>query len=131
MGRYSPPMEATWSATSGRGSVARTIAPRELAAPIAARPATPAPATSTFSGGTFPAAVTWPVKNRPKWFAGYRAVVEAANHFGRFFTGQVTAAGKVPPAKARVAGAGVAGPAAAGAARSLGASARATGPRPR
>ena len=41
--------------------------------------------------------------------AGYRAVVEAANEFGRFFTGQVTAAGKVPPAKVLVAGAGVAG----------------------
>src|SRR5699024_10255886 len=46
--------------------------------------------------------------------AGYRAVVEAANHFGRFFTGQVTAAGKVPPAKVLVAGAGVAGLAAIG-----------------
>ena len=41
--------------------------------------------------------------------AGYRAVVEAANHFGRFFTGQITAAGKVPPAKVMVIGAGVAG----------------------
>ena len=42
--------------------------------------------------------------------AGYRAVIEAAHTFGRFFTGQVTAAGKVPPAKVLVAGAGVAGP---------------------
>ena len=41
--------------------------------------------------------------------AGYRAVIEAAHEFGRFFTGQVTAAGKVPPAKVLVAGAGVAG----------------------
>jgi hypothetical protein len=49
--------------------VARTIAPRLEAAPIAARPATPAPAISTFAGGTLPAAVTWPVKNRPKWCA--------------------------------------------------------------
>ena len=48
--------------------------------------------------------------------AGYRAVVEAAHVFGRFFTGQVTAAGKVPPAKVLVAGAGVAGLAAIGAA---------------
>ena len=62
--------------------------------------------------------------------AGYRAVVEAANQFGRFFTGQVTAAGKVPPAKVLVAGAGVAGLAAIGAASSLGAVVRATDPRP-
>lgn len=62
--------------------------------------------------------------------AGYRAVVEAAHHFGRFFTGQVTAAGKVPPAKVLVAGAGVAGLAAIGAASSLGAVVRATDPRP-
>lgn len=62
--------------------------------------------------------------------AGYRAVVEAANEFGRFFTGQVTAAGKVPPAKVLVAGAGVAGLAAIGAASSLGAIVRSTDPRP-
>ncbi|MEO7942209.1 MAG: Re/Si-specific NAD(P)(+) transhydrogenase subunit alpha [Marmoricola sp.] len=62
--------------------------------------------------------------------AGYRAVVEAAHAFGRFFTGQVTAAGKVPPAKVLVAGAGVAGLAAIGAAGSMGAIVRATDPRP-
>lgn len=62
--------------------------------------------------------------------AGYRAVIEAAHHFGRFFTGQVTAAGKVPPAKVLVAGAGVAGLAAIGAASALGAIVRATDPRP-
>ena len=62
--------------------------------------------------------------------AGYRAVVEAAHEFGRFFTGQVTAAGKVPPAKVLVAGAGVAGLAAIGTAGSLGAIVRATDPRP-
>ncbi|MEK9908298.1 MAG: Re/Si-specific NAD(P)(+) transhydrogenase subunit alpha [Aquiluna sp.] len=62
--------------------------------------------------------------------AGYRAVVEAAHEFGRFFTGQVTAAGKVAPAKVLVAGAGVAGLAAIGAASSLGAIVRATDPRP-
>jgi NAD(P) transhydrogenase subunit alpha len=62
--------------------------------------------------------------------AGYRAVIEAAHVFGRFFTGQVTAAGKVPPAKVLVAGAGVAGLAAIGAAGSLGAEVRATDPRP-
>jgi proton-translocating NAD(P)+ transhydrogenase subunit alpha len=62
--------------------------------------------------------------------AGYRAVVEAANEFGRFFTGQVTAAGKVAPAKVLIAGAGVAGLAAIGAAGSLGAIVYATDPRP-
>lgn len=53
--------------------------------------------------------------------AGYRAMIEAGNNFGRFFTGQVTAAGKVPPAKVLVIGAGVAGLAAIGVATSLGA----------
>ena len=53
--------------------------------------------------------------------AGYRSVMEAGNNFGRFFTGQVTAAGKVPPAKVLIVGAGVAGLAAIGAATSLGA----------
>jgi NAD(P) transhydrogenase subunit alpha len=62
--------------------------------------------------------------------AGYRAVIEAAHVFGRFFTGQVTAAGKVPPATVLVAGAGVAGLAAIGAASSLGAVVKATDPRP-
>jgi NAD(P) transhydrogenase subunit alpha len=62
--------------------------------------------------------------------SGYRAVVEAANEFGRFFTGQITAAGKVPPAKVLVAGVGVAGLAAIGTAASLGAIVRATDPRP-
>ncbi len=57
--------------------------------------------------------------------AGYRAVIEAANNFGRFFTGQITAAGKVPPAKVMVIGAGVAGLAAIGTAKSLGAIVRA------
>lgn len=74
--------------------------------------------------------------------AGYKAVIEAANHFGRFFTGQITAAGKVhifitkkfilkvPPAKVLVIGAGVAGLAAIGAARNLGAIVRAFDTRP-
>ncbi len=61
---------------------------------------------------------------------GYRAVVEASNNFGRFFTGQVTAAGKVPPAKILVIGAGVAGLAAIGAAQSMGAIVRAFDVRP-
>lgn len=53
--------------------------------------------------------------------AGYRAVIEAAHHFGRFFTGQITAAGRVPPAKVLVIGGGVAGLAAVGCAKSMGA----------
>lgn len=61
---------------------------------------------------------------------GYRAVIEAANNFGRFFTGQITAAGKVPPAKVMVIGAGVAGLAAIGTAMSLGAIVRAFDTRP-
>ena len=61
---------------------------------------------------------------------GYRAVIEAAQHFGRFFTGQITAAGKVPPAKVMVIGAGVAGLAAIGTAKSLGAIVRAFDTRP-
>ncbi len=62
--------------------------------------------------------------------AGYRAVIEAGHNFGRFFMGQVTAAGKVPPAKILVIGAGVAGLAAIGAAQSLGAIVRAFDVRP-
>ncbi len=62
--------------------------------------------------------------------AGYRAVIEAASFFGRFFTGQMTAAGKVPPAKVLVIGAGVAGLSAIGAARGLGAVVRAFDTRP-
>jgi len=61
---------------------------------------------------------------------GYRAVIEAAHHFGRFFTGQITAAGKVPPAKVFIIGAGVAGLAAIGAAAGLGAVVRANDTRP-
>ncbi|MES9905134.1 MAG: Re/Si-specific NAD(P)(+) transhydrogenase subunit alpha [Sedimenticola sp.] len=62
--------------------------------------------------------------------AGYRAVIEAAAQFGRFFTGQITAAGKVPPAKFMVIGAGVAGLAAVGAANAMGAIVRAFDTRP-
>ena len=61
---------------------------------------------------------------------GYRAVVEAAQHFGRFFTGQITAAGKIAPAKVMVIGAGVAGLAAIGTARNMGAIVRAFDTRP-
>jgi NAD(P) transhydrogenase subunit alpha len=62
--------------------------------------------------------------------AGYRAIVEAAQHFGRFFTGQITAAGKIPPAKVLVIGAGVAGLSAIGAAKSMGAIVRSFDTRP-
>jgi NAD(P) transhydrogenase subunit alpha len=62
--------------------------------------------------------------------AGYRAVIEASQHFGRFFTGQITAAGKIPPAKVLVIGAGVAGLAAIGTANSLGAIVRSFDTRP-
>ncbi|WFQ80661.1 Re/Si-specific NAD(P)(+) transhydrogenase subunit alpha [Xenorhabdus sp. SF857] len=62
--------------------------------------------------------------------AGYRAIVESAHEFGRFFTGQITAAGKIPPAKVMIIGAGVAGLAAIGAAGSLGAIVRAFDTRP-
>jgi H+-translocating NAD(P) transhydrogenase subunit alpha len=61
--------------------------------------------------------------------AGYRAIIEAANHFPRFFTGQITAAGRIEPAKVLVIGAGVAGLSAIGAARGLGAIVRAFDPR--
>jgi NAD(P) transhydrogenase subunit alpha len=62
---------------------------------------------------------------------GYRAVIEAAHEYGSLFTGQVTAAGKMPPAKVLVVGAGVAGLAAIGTANSLGAIVRAFDARPR
>jgi NAD(P) transhydrogenase subunit alpha len=62
--------------------------------------------------------------------AGYRAIIEAAQNFGRFFTGQITAAGKIPPAKVLVIGAGVAGLSAIGAAKSMGAIVRAFDTRP-
>jgi NAD(P) transhydrogenase subunit alpha len=62
--------------------------------------------------------------------SGYRAIVEAAQYFGRFFTGQITAAGKIPPAKVLVIGAGVAGLAAIGAAKSMGAVVRSFDTRP-
>ena len=62
--------------------------------------------------------------------SGYRAVIEAANAFGRFFNGQITAAGKIPPAKVFIAGAGVAGLAAIGTAANLGAVVRANDTRP-
>ncbi len=62
--------------------------------------------------------------------AGYRALVEASQHFGRFFTGQITAAGKIPPARVLIIGAGVAGLAAIGTAKGMGAIVRAFDTRP-
>ncbi|GAB4817580.1 hypothetical protein N2152v2_004626 [Parachlorella kessleri] len=62
--------------------------------------------------------------------AGYRAVIEAAQHFGRFFTGQITAAGRVPPAKVLIIGGGVAGLSAIGTAKSMGAIVRVFDTRP-
>lgn len=62
--------------------------------------------------------------------AGYKAVLEASNHFGRFLTGQSTAAGKIPPAKVLVIGAGVAGLSAIGSARRMGAIVRGFDTRP-
>ena len=59
----------TCSATAGLVSKTRTIAPMLRAVPMADSPATPPPMTSTFAGGTRPAAVIWPVKKRPKWLA--------------------------------------------------------------
>ncbi|PCJ44951.1 MAG: NAD(P)(+) transhydrogenase (Re/Si-specific) subunit alpha [Moraxellaceae bacterium] len=62
--------------------------------------------------------------------AGYRAIMEAGHHFGRFFTGQITAAGRIPPAKVMIIGAGVAGLSGIGTANSLGAIVRAFDTRP-
>ncbi|MEI3377754.1 MAG: Re/Si-specific NAD(P)(+) transhydrogenase subunit alpha [Coriobacteriales bacterium] len=70
------------------------------------------------------------VRSSMQNIAGYRAVIEAAENFGRLFTGQVTAAGKMPPAKLYVIGVGVAGLAAIGAANSMGAVVSATDVRP-
>jgi NAD(P) transhydrogenase subunit alpha len=99
----------------------------ELLAELAARPIT---ALAMDAVPRISRAQSMDVLSSMANIAGYRAVIEAAHHFGRFFTGQVTAAGKVPPAKVLVAGAGVAGLAAIGAAGSLGAIVRATDPRP-
>jgi H+-translocating NAD(P) transhydrogenase subunit alpha len=99
----------------------------DLVAALAARPIT---ALATDAVPRISRAQSLDVLSSMANIAGYRAVIEAAHVFGRFFTGQVTAAGKVPPAKVLVAGAGVAGLAAIGAASSLGAIVRATDVRP-
>jgi NAD(P) transhydrogenase subunit alpha len=99
----------------------------DLVAALAARPIT---ALSMDAVPRISRAQSLDVLSSMANIAGYRAVIEAAHAFGRFFTGQVTAAGKVPPAKVLVAGAGVAGLAAISAASSLGAIVRATDVRP-
>ena len=107
-----------------------TLAPAldpDLVAALAARPVT---ALAMDAVPRISRAQSLDVLSSMANIAGYRAVIEAAHAFGRFFTGQVTAAGKVPPAKVLVAGAGVAGLAAIGAASSLGAIVRATDVRP-
>jgi hypothetical protein len=67
--KNSAPMDSTCSLAAARTSKARTMAPMFLAVWIAARPATPAPTTSTLAGGTLPAIVNWPAKNRGNAFA--------------------------------------------------------------
>jgi NAD(P) transhydrogenase subunit alpha len=99
----------------------------ELVADLAARPIT---ALAMETVPRISRAQSLDVLSSMANIAGYRAVVEASHAFGRFFTGQVTAAGKVAPAKVLVVGAGVAGLSAIGAAGSLGAIVRATDPRP-
>jgi NAD(P) transhydrogenase subunit alpha len=108
------------------GQLAPALSP-ELLATVAARPVT---ALAVDAVPRISRAQSLDVLSSMANIAGYRAVVEAAHTFGRFFTGQVTAAGKVPPAKVLVVGAGVAGLAAIGAASSLGAIVRATDVRP-
>lgn len=108
------------------GSLSPSLRP-ELVEALAARPIT---ALALDAVPRISRAQSMDVLSSMANIAGYRAVIEAAHEFGRFFTGQVTAAGKVPPAKVLVAGAGVAGLAAIGAASSLGAIVRATDPRP-
>ena len=99
----------------------------DLVADLARRPIT---ALALDAGARISRAQSLDVLSSMANIAGYRAVVEAAHVFGRFFTGQITAAGKVPPAKVLVAGVGVAGLAAIGAAGSMGAVVYATDPRP-
>src|SRR4051794_38252378 len=128
--RVNPPTPEDTARLRDGGTLVAQLAPAldpDLGAALAARPVTALAmdAVPRFSGAQS-LDVLSPMANS----AGYRAVVEAAHSFGRFFTGQVTAAGKVPPAKVLVVGAGVAGLAAIGAASSLGAIVRATDVRP-
>ena len=128
--RVNPPTEEEIGRLAPGATLIGTLAPGlrpELVEALAARPIT---ALALDAVPRISRAQSMDVLSSMANIAGYRAVIEAAHEFGRFFTGQVTAAGKVPPAKVLVAGAGVAGLAAIGAASSLGAIVRATDPRP-
>jgi NAD(P) transhydrogenase subunit alpha len=125
-----PPSPERLDALQPGATLIGLLSPRlrpDLVADLAERPIT---ALSLDAVPRISRAQSFDVLSSMANIAGYRAVIEAAHEFGRFFTGQVTAAGKVPPAKVLVAGAGVAGLAAIGAAGSLGAIVRATDPRP-
>ncbi|GAA1787146.1 Re/Si-specific NAD(P)(+) transhydrogenase subunit alpha [Pseudarthrobacter sulfonivorans] len=128
--RISPPTEDEIARLADGAALIGMLSPGlrpELVEALAARPIT---ALALDAVPRISRAQSMDVLSSMANIAGYRAVIEAAHEFGRFFTGQVTAAGKVPPAKVLVAGAGVAGLAAIGAASSLGAIVRATDPRP-
>ncbi|MHC6592789.1 Re/Si-specific NAD(P)(+) transhydrogenase subunit alpha [Arthrobacter sp. C152] len=128
--RINPPSEEEIGRLADGATLIGLLAPGlrpELVEALAARPIT---ALALDAVPRISRAQSMDVLSSMANIAGYRAVIEAAHEFGRFFTGQVTAAGKVPPAKVLVAGAGVAGLAAIGAASSLGAIVRATDPRP-
>ncbi|MFD7732561.1 Re/Si-specific NAD(P)(+) transhydrogenase subunit alpha, partial [Kitasatospora phosalacinea] len=128
--KVNAPSDAEVARLGGGSTLVGLLAPAqhpELLAALAARGVT---ALSLDAVPRISRAQSMDVLSSMANIAGYRAVIEAAHAFGRFFTGQVTAAGKVPPAKVLVAGAGVAGLAAIGAASSLGAIVRATDPRP-
>ncbi|GAA4039553.1 Re/Si-specific NAD(P)(+) transhydrogenase subunit alpha [Arthrobacter methylotrophus] len=128
--RINPPTEEEIGRLAEGATLIGSLSPGlrpELVAALAARPIT---ALALDAVPRISRAQSMDVLSSMANIAGYRAVIEAAHEFGRFFTGQVTAAGKVPPAKVLVAGAGVAGLAAIGAASSLGAIVRATDPRP-
>lgn len=128
--RINPPTEDEMGRLSDGATLIGMLSPAlrpELVEALASRPIT---ALALDAVPRISRAQSMDVLSSMANIAGYRAVIEAAHEFGRFFTGQVTAAGKVPPAKVLVAGAGVAGLAAIGAASSLGAIVRATDPRP-
>jgi NAD(P) transhydrogenase subunit alpha len=128
--RINPPTEEEITRLTEGATLIGSLSPGlrpELVEALAARPIT---ALALDAVPRISRAQSMDVLSSMANIAGYRAVIEAAHEFGRFFTGQVTAAGKVPPAKVLVAGAGVAGLAAIGAASSLGAIVRATDPRP-
>src|SRR4051812_12218611 len=128
--RVNPPTRAELDRLADGATLIGQLAPAldpDLVAELARRPVT---ALAMDAVPRISRAQSLDVLSSMANIAGYRAVVEAAHTFGRFFTGQVTAAGKVPPAKVLVVGAGVAGLAAIGAASSLGAIVRATDVRP-